>query len=315
MERAIRDFLEHLQTERNASPRTVLNYGSDLAQFSAFAKAAGESPDVRAVDSGMVRAFLASRHRRGDGKASQARKLSALRSFFQYAVAEGKIAANPARGVATPKQGKSLPRFLTMEEAGLLMEMPDGSGVWSRRDRAILETFYSTGVRLSELVEMDMEDLDRSEGLVRVRGKGRKERIVPIGSVALAALASYRDALPRVVPEAAARHVRTPVFVNRSLRRLTSRSVARIVEKYVRRAARLGRVTPHALRHSFATHLLDRGADLRAIQELLGHASLSTTQRYTHLSTDQLTAVYDRAHPRARNDKRNDKRNDNMDES
>lgn len=302
MERAIRDFLDYLRTERDASPRTITGYESDLKQFSDYLKGLGHPSVASGIGSSDIRGFLASRHRARDRKSSQARKLSALRTFFRFLLERGTMSANPAKDVATPKQEKSLPRFLTMEEAGLLMEMPSGSGPWVLRDRAILETFYSTGIRLAELVAMDVEDLEPSEGLIRVRGKGRRERIVPIGTVALSAVQDYRRRLQRVVPEGDGRSVRTPLFVNRSGRRLTSRSVARIVEKYVRRAGSLGRVSPHALRHSFATHLLDRGADLRAIQELLGHASLSTTQRYTHLSTDQLTAVYDRAHPRARKD-------------
>jgi integrase/recombinase XerC len=205
---------------------------------------------------------------------------------------EGLAGQNPAAEVRTPKLPQYLPRVLTKDDANALMEFPEGDDLSARRDRAILETLYSTGARVSELVGMNVDDLNRSDGLVRLRGKGRKERIVPIGTVALEALREYDELLSRHEERA------QPVFFNHRGGRLTARSVERIVEKHSRRLSG-GSVSPHALRHSFATHLLDEGADLRAIQEMLGHASLATTQKYTHLATDHLLEVYDRAHPRA----------------
>lgn len=256
---------------------------------------AGE-PEWAGVDSQKVRVYLVHLQQRGIRKSSIARKLAVLRSFFRYLHREGKVTINPARLVASPKPEHRLPAFLTVDDALALMEALPGKDTASLRNRAILETFYSTGIRLSELVTLDLDDLDPNGGLVRVQGKGRKERIVPIGSKALAALEAYRAAVPFRNDDEKGR----PLFLNRSGRRLTSRTVARIVAQAALRLPKSLRVTPHALRHSFATHLLDGGADLRAIQELLGHAQLSTTQRYTHLTTDKLIEVYDKAHPRSR---------------
>jgi integrase/recombinase XerC len=228
-----------------------------------------------------------------------ARKLASLRSFYRYLQREGVVGLNPAQAVRTPKQPKHLPRVLTKDDAAALMEFPGNLTRGSIRDRALLETLYSTGARVSELVGINLEDLRASEGLVHLRGKGRKERIVPIGEVALQAIQSYLDQRPLKDPRAlTTKPVSSPVFRNNRGGRLTTRSVARLVARYSNRLAG-GSVSPHTLRHSFATHLLDEGADLRSIQEMLGHASLSTTQKYTHLAMDQLQAVYDRAHPRA----------------
>jgi integrase/recombinase XerC len=228
-----------------------------------------------------------------------ARKLASLRSFYRYLQREGMVGLNPAEAIRTPKHPKHLPRVLTKDDAAALMEFPADETGGSLRDRAMLETLYSTGARVSELVGINLEDLRASEGLVHLRGKGRKERIVPIGDVALRAIHAYLNQRPLMdSQDLATKRVSSPVFRNSRGGRLTTRSVARIVARYSNRLAG-GSVSPHTLRHSFATHLLDEGADLRSIQEMLGHASLSTTQKYTHLATDQLLAVYDKTHPRA----------------
>ena len=223
-----------------------------------------------------------------------ARKLASIRSFYKFLSRDGLVTRNPAEEIRTPKQPKLLPRVLTKEEAGALMAFPIDKTMASLRDRALLETLYSTGARVSELVGLNLRDVNESEGLVRLHGKGRKDRIVPIGELALEAIHSYRAGLPRHV----SRLTPQALFCNSRGGRLTARSVARVVCRYSSRLAG-GSVSPHTLRHSFATHLLDEGADLRAIQEMLGHASLATTQKYTHVAMDQLLAVYDKAHPRA----------------
>jgi len=250
--------------------------------------------DPNSLSSDAVRAYLQWLDQKGNKPSSLARKLAAVRSFYRYLSRRGMVNDNPVDGMRTPKQPKLLPRVLTKDDADALMTFPAGLTVWSLRDRALLETLYSTGARVGELVALDIGDVREPEGLVRLQGKGRKERIVPIGEMALEAIRRYRASLPLqsagVPPRA--------LFCNQRGGRLTSRSVARVVNRYSSRLAG-GAVSPHALRHSFATHLLDEGADLRSIQEMLGHASLRTTQRYTHVATDQLLAVYDRAHPRA----------------
>jgi integrase/recombinase XerC len=298
MDNAIRAFVKFLTVERTASEETVRAYRSDLRQFAVYLRGADPSraawtPDD--VDPFLVRGYLAWLDRAREKKSSIARKLSALRSFYRFLVRDGQAARNPAAVIRTPKQPKPLPRVLTKDEANALMEFPDGDRREHKRDRAILEVLYSTGARVSELVGLSLHDVDEAEGLVRLRGKGKKERLVPIGEVALAALREYRVSLD---PSAVSRQPSAPVFLNNRGGRLTARSVERLVAHYSGRLVS-GRISPHALRHSFATHLLDEGADLRAIQELLGHASLGTTQKYTHVATDQLLAVYDRTHPRA----------------
>lgn len=301
MEDAIRAFVTFLDVERGASPETIRAYQSDLRQFLSFARAL-RPPDAapltpETVDAVTIRDYLAWLDRKREKKSSMARKLATLRSFYRFLAREGRGGLNPAVEVRTPKQPEHLPRVLSKDDANALMEFPNGEDEsFAHRDRAILETLYSTGARVSELVGMNLEDVNFTDGLVRLRGKGRKERIVPIGDVALDAIREYQAAEPPspvTYPPSA-----VPVFRNRRGDRLTVRSVERIVGKYSSRL-QAGRISPHALRHSFATHLLDEGADLRAIQEMLGHRSLATTQKYTHLATDQLMAVYDRAHPRA----------------
>ena len=294
-----------LELERHASHETVRNYGSDLRQFQTFMKV--EHPDIPMLDPATVqtesiRGYLHWLNRKHEKSTSMARKLSSLRSFYRYLQREGMVGLNPADAIRMPKQPKHLPRVLSKDDAAALMEFPaDQAAGGSLRDRALLETLYSTGARVSELVGIDLDDLRASEGLVHLRGKGRKERIVPIGDVALQAIQAYLDEqrLTKIrYPTAKTLRVSSPIFRNSQGGRLTTRSVARIVARYSNRLAG-GSVSPHTLRHSFATHLLDEGADLRSIQEMLGHASLSTTQKYTHLATDQLLAVYDKTHPRA----------------
>jgi len=314
MDRAIRDFARYLQVEENVSPHTYRNYLSDLAAFRAFLvgdpgtddcglrnadcgvkdrtssnpKSEIRIPQLESIDHLMIRGYLASLQKRGAKKSTIARKLAVLRSFFQYLVREGRLPLNPAKRVLRPKLEKRLPRFLTVDQAQALMVTPSGEGWVVQRDRAILETFYSTGIRISELVGLNPDDIDFDSGMVKVFGKGRKERIVPIGQKAIEALRAYLAARP-FSTEA--------LFSNTRGGRLTARSVDRIVKKYVRQIDQPTMV-PHSLRHTFATHLLEGGADLRSVQEMLGHASLSTTQRYTHLQIDHLMQVYDRAHPR-----------------
>ena len=297
MDEPIRAFITFLRAEQRASPETLRNYAADLRQFHKFliSRHLVSSPvDPSTLAADAIRAYLQWLDQKGGKPATLARKLAAVRSFYRYLSRRRLVSRNPVEGMRTPKQPRSLPRVLTKDDANALMTFPIGRTVWALRDRALLETLYSTGARVSELVALDMGDVRESEGLVRLQGKGQKERIVPIGEVALNAIRRYRLNLPR-------RTSGTPsqaLFCNQRGGRLTSRSVARLVTRYSSRLAG-GAVSPHTLRHSFATHLLDEGADLRSIQEMLGHASLSTTQRYTHVATDQLLAVYDRAHPRA----------------
>jgi integrase/recombinase XerC len=303
MEDAIRAFVTFLEVERGASRETIRAYHSDLRQFVTFVKAIrpthAEPFTPRTADSLLIRSYLARLDQDNEKKSTLARKLATLRSFYRFLLREGRVAANPADDVHTPKLPQHLPRVLTKDDANALMEFPDGKRLSDLRDRAILETLYSTGTRVSELVGMSWEDINFNDGIVRVRGKGRKERLVPIGAVALEAIKEYQAALHH--SELSTQHSalnETAVFRNSRGGRLTARSVERLVATYSSRLS-AGRISPHALRHSFATHLLDEGADLRVIQELLGHASIDTTQKYTHLAMDQLLKVYDHAHPRA----------------
>ena len=304
MEDAIRAFVTFLEVERGASRETIRAYHSDLRQFVTFVKAIrpthAEPFTPRTADSLLIRSYLARLDQDNEKKSTLARKLATLRSFYRFLLREGRVAANPANDVHTPKLPQHLPRVLTKDDANALMEFPDGERLSALRDRAILETLYSTGTRVSELVGMSREDINFNDGIVRVKGKGRKERLVPIGAVALEAIKDYQAALHRsaLITQRSALD-ETAVFRNARGGRLTARSVERLVAAYSSRLS-AGRISPHALRHSFATHLLDEGADLRVIQELLGHASLDTTQKYTHLAMDQLLKVYDQAHPRAK---------------
>ncbi len=291
-------FLTHLEVERRASPHTRRAYRADLAQYAAFL--ASEGAALVPSSPALVRAFAA-RAAASAGATSLGRKLSALRSFYGFLVREGLAPGNPARAVTSPRRPKRLPQVLPEEEAAALVEAPPASdGPLALRDRAFLELLYASGLRVSELTGLDVGDLDLAQGLVRVLGKRRKERIVPFGAAAADALrrwlADGRPALAAASPRAAP----GALFLNHRGGRLTARSVARRIERWVLAAGLSRHVHPHVLRHSFATHLLGNGADLRGIQELLGHASLSTTQRYTHLDWKRLAEVYDRAHPRAK---------------
>lgn len=290
----IERFEEHLQLERNLSPHTLAAYGRDLREFQAFvlSQKPGQSELLSQIDQILLRRYLALLHKK-NSKTSIARKLAALRTFFRYLVREGVLETNPGELVGTPRRDKSLPKTLSVDEAFALMEGGEGDDLLALRDRAIVETLYSCGLRVSELTGLDVRGLDLEQGLVRVAGKGRKERIVPVGSKACTALRDYLDARGNPAQEA-------PLFLNHRGGRLTPRSVERNLKRQLLQGGLIKNATPHSLRHSFATHLLDGGADLRAIQELLGHASLSTTQRYTQVSVDQLMAVYDKAHPRSR---------------
>jgi integrase/recombinase XerC len=298
----IEQYKAYLRVERNVSAHTLKSYLSDLRQFQEFlikeGVCQGEGIEIalRQVDAPMVRAYLGTLAR-VCRKSSIGRKLAALKGFFRYLVREQIVARDPLSGFATPKQEKPLPAFLSVDDVFRLLGGAQGVGALELRDRAILEVFYSTGVRASELVGLNWGDIDFQLGIIRVIGKGSKERLIPIGAVALQALDAYRTEQEKKWGRIA--KGKTPVFLNRSGFRITTRSVARIVEKYLRATGIQVRMGPHGLRHTFATHLLNSGADLRVIQELLGHASLSTTQRYTHVNLDQLTAVYDRSHPRA----------------
>jgi integrase/recombinase XerC len=339
MKQAIDSYLEYLVSVKNSSPHTIANYGNDLRQFVDFLTPPGVVlPALTAITHGIIREFVAHLHDQGLEKTSIARKLAALRSFFKYCVREGQLRESPARLVPTPKLPKRIPSVLTAEEMnGFLNHLAEmgsslpskktkskiasqpgttaalranpklaGEGLLLRRDRALLELLYAAGLRVSELTGLDLVDIEQKERVLRVTGKGNKERIVPYGQKAQEALDKYwplREELLLQTTGGYASRRATPhseaVFLNYTGRRLTQRSVGRIVKKYVRLVNMNWDLHPHSLRHAFATHLLADGADLRAIQELLGHQSLSTTQKYTHASIRQLMDIYDKSHPHA----------------
>ena len=336
MNQAIRKYLEYLRSVRNSSPHTVLNYGTDLEQFSSYLSPPGVStPGVAEITHQMIREYVGHLHSQKLEKSSIARKLASLRSFFKYCLREGLLKENPARLVPTPKLPKRIPSVLSAEEMnGFLNQLaldppppakpragsksnaagpsrwqgrrsPDEEVLLLRRDRALLELLYAAGLRVSELTGLNLADMDRREKMLRVRGKGNKERIVPYGGKAQEALEAYWPVREQLLLQSNAGNRRRgpadseAVFLNYAGRRLTQRSVGRIVKKYVRLANINWDLHPHSLRHAFATHLLADGADLRAIQELLGHQSLSTTQKYTHASIRQLMDIYDKSHPHA----------------
>jgi len=337
MKQTIQKYIEYMRSVRNSSPHTLVNYGNDLEQFIAFLTPPGaETPKLGQVNHHLIREYVAHLHDTGLEKSSIARKLAALRSFFKYCVREGRLNENPARLVATPKLPKRVPVVLSAEEMNGFLNQLAGTGkghepeVEQRRqrnpkytadarnegisrgipedglllprDRAILELLYAAGLRVSELTGLNLADMDQKDQMLRVRGKGNKERIVPYGQKAAQALKAYwpvRDSLLEASGGGGRGTGAEAVFLNYRGRRLTQRSVGRIVKKYVKLVNVNWDLHPHSLRHAFATHLLADGADLRAIQELLGHSSLSTTQRYTHATIRQLLEVYDKAHPRA----------------
>ena len=291
MKEAIEQFCSYLENERNASAHTVSAYRSDLGQFEAFLAGQGNcTPE--GVDHLAVRRYLAQLHQ-GLSKSSIGRKLSAVRALFRYLLREGRLDKNPAELVSAPKKEMRVPFHLNIDQVTALVSAPEATSGLPLRDRAVLETLYSCGIRVSELTGMNVGDLDLDGATARVLGKGGKERLVPVGSYARSALGAYLEERGR--PEGSA-----ALILNARGGRLTRRSVGRIVDAHMLLIASMRKVSPHTLRHSFATHLLEGGADLRAIQELLGHASLSTTQKYTHVSIDRLMEVYDRAHPKAR---------------
>jgi len=304
MDELIERYVNYLRYERNASPHTVRNYRSDLLQFRDYLAEgrATAAVDVRSVDALRIRGFLSILFSRQEKKSSIARKLSAVRAFFKFLKREGVLAENPSTLVSTPKQDKTLPRIMTEEEMNTFLdavaEATKTGELAMRRDRALLEMLYASGLRVSELVGLDLRSVNFGDCMVLVRGKGRKERIVPFGSKAKQALEDYLPVRQRILQERK-KSGQQALFLNVWGERLTTRSVDRLVKKYVRHYGPAVKVSPHSLRHAFASHLLTEGADLRAIQEMLGHASLSTTQKYTQVSIKQLIEVYDKTHPKA----------------
>jgi integrase/recombinase XerC len=316
MDSAVKQFLNYLRSVRNSSPNTIRSYESDLGQFLQFLTPPGVAmPAPQDVTHLMIREFMSHMHDLNLEKSSIARKLAAIRSFFKYAVREGIVVRNPARMVSTPKLPKRIPAVLSAEDLNAFLDgvvagpkrlgrqknrgMHDDSHLMVKRDRAILEILYASGLRVSELTGLNLTDIDRKDLMLRVRGKGNKERIVPYGGKAETSLQAYEPLREEMLRKAKGRGDHQAIFLNHFGTRLTQRSVARIVKKYARLANVNWDLHPHSLRHAFATHLLADGADLRAIQELLGHSSLSTTQRYTHATIRQLMEVFDKAHPRA----------------
>jgi integrase/recombinase XerC len=294
----IETFVQSLAAERGFSDHTCRAYRTDLEQFCDYLCEVTETkagPDIHAVDDLVIRSYLGFLHKKCE-KTTIARKLSALRSFFRFLVKKGTIGRNPAETVLAPKRGRPVPSYLSVDETFRLLDGLKSKSVLALRDRAILELLYSAGLRVGELVAMDVKDVDFEKGCVRVVGKGNKERLPPVGEKALA---SIRDYLEKRNPEKRVSEMaKEPLFLNKLGGRLSGRSVGRVLDRVTRRLGLMRPVTPHGLRHTFATHMLDAGADLRMVQELLGHASLTSTQRYTHVTIDRLAEVYDRTHPR-----------------
>ena len=310
MREQLQSFLDYLRLNRNASRHTVMAYRGDVGQYLSFLEKRGGRRVVTPADLNheSVRAFLSELFQRGTAGSTSARRLAAIRSFARYLRREGLLDHDPGALISTPRQVRKIPAHLDIDEMQALLDAPDTSTPLGRRDRAILELFYASGLRLSELVGVDLEDLNLSSRLIRVLGKGGKERILPFNRTAAAAIRAYlkdRLDLAQAVPASSKGGSnsrlsnREPLFLNYRGGRLSTRSVDRLVRRYVVQSSTKLGISPHALRHSFATHLLERGADLRAIQELLGHSRVTTTQRYTHVNASQLTQVYRRTHPRA----------------
>jgi len=286
MKGQIEQFLRHLELERGASQHTLRAYKKDLGEFQEFANK--EAVDIEMID---VRGFVALQIRNGLSKTTAGRRLAAVRSFLKFLTREGYLQSNPAKLVTTPKAEQHLPRFLSVDDVFALIEKPDTMGFINSRDRAILELLYSSGLRVAEAAGLNLEDVNTKEGLVKVRGKGKKERIVPLGSKAVEAIKTY------MVEKILLKKKNKALFLNKSGTPLSDRGIRRIVVKYARLIGISGQIGPHTMRHTFASHLLQAGADLRVIQELLGHASLSTTQKYTHIDIAHLMDIYDKAHP------------------
>jgi len=298
MNQAIAGYLQYLRVERNASDMTIKSYREDLMSLEQYlTDALGHRPKMSELSTLQLRGYVAALHESGYARTSISRRLASLRSFFRFAQREGLVQGNPAKPLRNPRRERKLPHFLTTQQIATLLAAPANTTL-GVRDRALLETMYSAGLRVSELVGLNDGDLQLDEGVVRVRGKGRRERMAPLGSYALRALRAWLRRRP--LADSERQGALAPVFVNKFGRRLTTRSVARMLEKYLAQTGLDHRTSPHTLRHSFATHLLDNGADIRSVQELLGHKSLVTTQIYTHLSTANLLEAYERAHPRAK---------------
>jgi integrase/recombinase XerC len=309
MEREIANFGLYMEVERNLSPNTIKNYIADVRQFKAFLDANNISAKIDDtesmidVDHMVIRAFLGSLYREKLKKVSISRKVSALRTFFNYLERKGKIKINPGQMVQGPKIEKYVPTFLSVEEMFSLLDSKSPTDAFGLRDRAIVELFYSSGIRLSELAGLNGSDVDYSLGLMKIRGKGKKERMVPVGHKAVVALKTYLEKRNEIFPGDIENGSGEAIFINRSGTRLSTRSVARILDKLVLATGLGKKISPHMLRHTFATHMMEAGADLRAIQEFLGHESLSTTQKYMSVTVGRLLEIYDKAHPKARSDK------------
>lgn len=297
-ESVIASFLRYLKNERNSSELTIKSYREDLTILNGyFIDKLGHSPAPDSISPLDLRSYVATLHEAGYAPTSISRKLASLRSFFKFAQREGLAQSNPAKPLRNPRKQRKLPHFLTNQEIGTLLAAPPKSSAMGLRDSAILETLYSAGLRVSEVVGINLNDLDLEDGLVRVRGKGRKERLAPLGSYAVKALNLW---LGKRTPHETEKQKSGAVFLNKFGKRLSTRGVARMLEKYLKQTDLDMRTSPHTLRHSFATHLLNGGADIRSVQELLGHKSLVTTQIYTHVSTAGLKKAYEKAHPRAK---------------
>lgn len=294
MDRAIDGFLRYLKIERNSSPLTIKSYAEDLASLAEyFHDRVGFVPSPDQVQIGQLRGYVSYLHECDYAKTTIARRLACLRTLLKYCMREGLCSSNPAQALRTPRTGRKLPHLLTVDQCAQLLETPPANEAAGLRDRAILETMYSAGLRVAELVGLDLQDWDRDSDVLRVRGKGRKERISPLGKHAVKALQRWLEVRE---PDDNSKD-RDAIFLNRFGKRLTTRSIGRMLEKHLAMAGLDPQTSPHTLRHSFATHLLDGGADLRSVQELLGHKSLTTTQIYTHVSTRRLHETYEAAHP------------------
>jgi len=301
MRRHIEAYLDALRNERHSSVHTVLAYAEDLRQLHEFLTRHFSSPTYRleSIDQLTIRLFLGDLLDRGLSKKSVARKLAAVRSFLKFLVKHGMLASNPARNIVTPKLPRSLPVFLDEPAMARMMELPDRSSVEGLRDRALLELLYGTGIRVGELVQLDLEDIDLNGEVVKVFGKGRKERIVPLGRMAKEALRQYFLVRPTQISSRTGKGEEGAAFLSARGLRMYPKGAHTIVSRYIGAVSDIEKKSPHVLRHTFATHLLNRGADLRAVKELLGHESLSTTQLYTHVTVDRLRRIYEQAHPKA----------------
>ncbi len=314
MEKEIEAFGIHMEIERNLSPFTRKNYLADVRQFKAFLDVnsisvkKNDADDAIDIDHTVIRAFLGSLYRERLKRVTIARKVTALRTFFSYLQRKGKIKVNPARMVQAPKIEKYIPTVLSIDEMFALLNTKGSADAVGLRNKAIIELFYSSGIRLGELVGLNVGDIDYTQALMKIRGKGKKERIVPIGDHAIVALHAYLGKRNEMLKRDIKNGPDGPVFISREGTRLSTRSVARVIDKLVILSGLGRKISPHKLRHTFATHMMESGADLRAIQEFLGHESLSTTQKYTSVSVGRLLEIYDKAHPRARMDRSGEKK-------